>query len=749
MFRVKLLFVTLVIFPSAQAWIKAGFWYSGSEFPVPDINSALFTHLICAVAHINLSNYELSISSSDDVYMSTFTEIVRQKNPSIITLLSTWGGEANSSKFFEMVSTSSRRKSFIESSIKVARQHGFLGLDLFGVLPNTPINMTNMGAFLDEWREAVNSEPKNSNTSPLFLTMGARYSPTQNFMTYPIDSIKRNVDWVHLMSYDYYLPSKDNFTGAHAALYDPSSHLNTDYGIKEWIKRGLPANKLVLGLPYHGYAWTLVNPDDNTIGSPAKGLAITADGSMSYRYIMWFCKSYGVKPLFNSTYVTNYMKIGSSWIGFDDIEVVKIKVSYAKKNGLLGYSVFQVPNDDENWVLSRAAGGEEEDQKSKQSLLVIVLPTVFVAILLSGTAICCLKRKIIMPRVRRETTSGKRVVYPNLQDLTFNEIKTATDNFACESKLGEGGFGPVYKGKLGDGQEVAVKRLSRSSQQGAEEFKNEVALAARLQHVNLVKLLGFCIEGEEKMLIYEYMPNKSLDTYLFDPVKRWLLDWEKRVQIIEGISQGLLYLQEYSIYTVIHRDLKASNILLDNYMKPKISDFGIARIFQRDEIEANTQKIVGTYGYVPPEYVKRGMYSRKYDVFSFGVLLLQIISGKKTSNLYGVDKNLTILEHAYELWRNDHCENFMDPSLNNAGTTCKLKRYMQVALLCVQERWEDRPTMLEVSSMLKNENEIVPTPGTPAFSTNQDEEDQQKYSSSSHAEVYSANMETNSELVPR
>jgi len=189
---------------------------------------------------------------------------------------------------------------------------------------------------------------------------------------------------------------------------------------------------------------------------------------------------------------------------------------------------------------------------------------------------------------------AKKSQYPNLQDFSFAVIKASTDSFSSKNKLGEGGFGPVYKGKFADGQEVAVKRLSESSKQGQEEFINEVTLTAKLQHVNLVRLLGFCTKKEEKLLIYGYMPNKSLDCYLYDQVGQALLEWEKRVHIIEGVTQGLLYLQEYSRFTIIHRDLKASNILLDNEMRPKIADFGIARLFRKDEHEANTGRIVGT-----------------------------------------------------------------------------------------------------------------------------------------------------------
>eukprot|EP00262_Sarcandra_glabra_P002565 TRINITY_DN1294_c1_g1_i10.p1 TRINITY_DN1294_c1_g1~~TRINITY_DN1294_c1_g1_i10.p1 ORF type:complete len:323 (-),score=44.47 TRINITY_DN1294_c1_g1_i10:36-944(-) len=183
---------------------------------------------------------------------------------------------------------------------------------------------------------------------------------------------------------------------------------------------------------------------------------------------------------------------------------------------------------------------------------------------------------------------------PELPIFSFAFISTATDNFSAANKLGQGGFGPVYKGKLPEGQEIAVKRLSRNSKQGLNEFKNELTLIAKVQHMNLVRLIGCCIEAEEMILIYEYMSNKSLDSFIFDRSKGVLLDWAKRVNIIEGIAQGLLYLHRYSRLKIIHRDLKASNILLDNEMNPKISDFGLARIFEQNESQANTERPAGT-----------------------------------------------------------------------------------------------------------------------------------------------------------
>ncbi|XP_042488820.1 cysteine-rich receptor-like protein kinase 10 [Macadamia integrifolia] len=175
----------------------------------------------------------------------------------------------------------------------------------------------------------------------------------------------------------------------------------------------------------------------------------------------------------------------------------------------------------------------------------------------------------------------------------FDTIRAATSDFSDLNKLGTGGFGPVYKGKLLNGEEVAVKRLSRDSGQGELEFKNEVVLVAQLQHRNLVRLLGFSIQGEEKLLIYEFLPNTSLDHFIFDPIKRAQLDWEMRRKIIRGIARGLLYLHEDSQLRIIHRDLKASNVLLDMEMNPKISDFGMARLFVVDQAQ-NTNKIVGT-----------------------------------------------------------------------------------------------------------------------------------------------------------
>ncbi|XP_007011994.2 PREDICTED: cysteine-rich receptor-like protein kinase 19 [Theobroma cacao] len=748
---------------SPQTWIKAGYWDSSGELPVSDINSALFTHLFCAFAYVNSTSYQLLINSSKEQPFSEFTNTVKLKNPSITTLLSIRVGKSEPTTFSLMINQTSNRKSFIKSSVRTARLYGFHGLDLFGVMPRNSTNMTSLGTFLDEWRAEVDSESRNSGKTQLLLTMSFGRVPTVNSVSYPIDSAKRNLDWVNIIAYDYYVPTVDRFTGVHAALYDPFGGANTDAGIREWLQRGFSADKLVLGLPYHGFGWTLVNSGENDIGSPASGPAVTIDGSMGYKLIKSFIQNYGygAESVYNSTYVVSFCKIGSNWINFDDVEAIKAKVSYAKAKGLLGYNVFQLSND-ENRLLSQAAYGIGTSQREKQQqLLVIVLVTVAAVILLMGTIVCYLQIKIFksqgilatlkksVSRMRPKISSDEKQdnSAPNLQVFSFNSIKAATDNFSSENKLGQGGYGPVYKGMLPKGQQIAVKRLSKTSNQGLEEFKNEVTLTARLQHVNLVRVMGICTEREEKMLIYDFMPNKSLDFYLFDPFNRYLLDWRRRVFIIEGVTQGLLYLQEYSNFTIIHRDIKASNILLDDDMNPKISDFGVARLFRKDELEANTSRIVGTYGYVPPEYVKKGTYSMKYDVYSFGVLLLQIMSGKRNSSLYGCNENLNLLEYAYELWKQGRGAEFFDASLDDSSLTCKLMRCLQVALLCVQESPADRPSMVEVFTSLKNETVAICIPKQPAFSVIRDGKEGSK--EIARDKVFSVNDATITQVGPR
>ncbi|XP_030930723.1 receptor-like serine/threonine-protein kinase SD1-8 [Quercus lobata] len=298
--------------------------------------------------------------------------------------------------------------------------------------------------------------------------------------------------------------------------------------------------------------------------------------------------------------------------------------------------------------------------------------------------------------------------------FSFASVSAATDNFSDANKLGEGGFGPVYKGILLKGDLVAVKRLSRRSGQGWEELKNEAMLIAKLQHNNLVRLLGCCIEQDEKILIYEHMPNKSLDFFIFDPEKRKILDWQTRIRVVEGVAQGLLYLHQYSRLRIIHRDLKASNILLDSEMNPKISDFGMARIFGGNESQANTNRIVGTYGYMSPEYALEDLFSIKSDVFSFSVLLLEIVSGRKNTGFYQTD-SFHLLGYAWELWTSDRGSDLVDPLLNDVSSIHVALKYVNIGLLCVQESAADKPTMSDVVAMLSNESTALPYPKQPAF----------------------------------
>ncbi|KAK7342643.1 hypothetical protein VNO80_25599 [Phaseolus coccineus] len=319
----------------------------------------------------------------------------------------------------------------------------------------------------------------------------------------------------------------------------------------------------------------------------------------------------------------------------------------------------------------------------------------------------------------------------DLPTFDFSVLASATGNFSIENKLGEGGFGPVYKGTLIDGKELAVKRLSHKSWQGLDEFKNEVALMTKLQHRNLVKLLGCCIEGEEKMLIYEYMPNHSLDYVVFDESKRKFLDWRKRFNIITGVARGLLYLHQDSRLRIIHRDLKTSNILLDANLDPKISDFGLARLFLGDQVEAKTNRVAGTYGYIPPEYAMHGHFSVKSDVFSYGVIVLELLSGKKNREFSDPEHCNNLLGHAWKLWTEDRVLKLLDEVLEKQCTLFEVIRRIQVGLLCVQQRPDDRPDMSSVVLMLNGDN-LLPKPNVPGFYTEIDATCKANSSSANH-----------------
>ncbi|WVZ66165.1 hypothetical protein U9M48_015430 [Paspalum notatum var. saurae] len=404
------------------------------------------------------------------------------------------------------------------------------------------------------------------------------------------------------------------------------------------------------------------------------------------------------------------------------------------------------------------AGGGGTTRNRTGRVLAIALP--IVAAILASLLICsCVwrrKRKTPGTSSLPDTTNPEDIQSIDSLIIDLSTLRAATENFDEANKLGEGGFGAVYKGILLDHQEIAVKRLSQSSRQGIEELKNELVLVAKLQHKNLVRLIGVCLEDHEKLLVYEYMPNKSLDTVLFDHNRCSELDWGKRFKIVNGIARGLQYLHEDSQVKIIHRDLKASNVLLDYDFNPKISDFGLARLFGSDQSQDVTNRVVGTYGYMAPEYAMRGHYSIKSDVFSFGVLILEIVTGRRNGGSYSSDESADLISMVWEHWTTGTLVEIMDPSLSSLAPRDQMVKCIHIGLLCVQDDPAERPMMSTVNVMLSSSTVTLQAPSKPVFCIQKtgfnSEMDSGVYPGSSHSanrSPMSMNDVSITELEPR
>ncbi|CAI8618722.1 unnamed protein product [Vicia faba] len=288
----------------------------------------------------------------------------------------------------------------------------------------------------------------------------------------------------------------------------------------------------------------------------------------------------------------------------------------------------------------------------------------------------------------------------HMRTFTLKQIRAATDGFSPANKVGEGGFGPVYKGQLSDGTWVAVKQLSSKSRQGNHEFLNEIGMISCFQHPNLVKLHGCCIEGDQLILVYEYMENNSLAHALFSSENQLKLDWPSRLRICIGIAKGLAFLHEESRLKVVHRDIKATNVLLDGNLNPKISDFGLARLDEEDKTHIIT-RVAGTIGYMAPEYALWGYLSYKADVYSFGVVVLETVSGKSNNNYMPSDNCVCLLDKALYLERTENVMQLVDERLGSEVNPTETKNTVKVALLCTNPSPSLRPTMSEVVNMLE------------------------------------------------
>ncbi|XP_019432374.1 PREDICTED: putative serine/threonine-protein kinase isoform X2 [Lupinus angustifolius] len=293
----------------------------------------------------------------------------------------------------------------------------------------------------------------------------------------------------------------------------------------------------------------------------------------------------------------------------------------------------------------------------------------------------------------------------NVRIFTYKELRNACDNFSSSNKIGEGGFGSVYKGLLKDGKVAAIKVLSAESRQGVREFLTEINVISEIEHEYLVKLYGCCVEGDQRILVYNYLENNSIAQTLLGGYSDIQFSWRTRTTICIGVARGLAFLHEEVRPHIVHRDIKASNILLDKDLKPKISDFGLARLIPSHLTHVST-RVAGTIGYLAPEYAIRGQLTRKADIYSFGVLLVEIVSGRCNTNARLPTGDQYILEKAWELYEQEELIRLVDISLNGFFDAEEACRILKIALLCTQDNPKLRPSMSSVVKMLNKEIDI-------------------------------------------
>ncbi|OWM70863.1 probable serine/threonine-protein kinase At1g01540 [Punica granatum] len=284
---------------------------------------------------------------------------------------------------------------------------------------------------------------------------------------------------------------------------------------------------------------------------------------------------------------------------------------------------------------------------------------------------------------------------------TLRELEVATNGFVEESVIGEGGYGIVYRGVLDDNTVVAVKNLLNNRGQAEKEFKVEVEAIGRVRHKNLVRLLGYCVEGAHRMLVYEYVDNGNLEQWLHGDVGPCSpLTWDIRMNIITGTAKGLTYLHEGLEPKVVHRDIKSSNILLDKQWNPKVSDFGLAKLLGSERSYVTT-RVMGTFGYVAPEYASTGMLNERSDVYSFGILIMEIISGRNPVDYSRPPGEVNLVEWLKTMVTDRNAEGVLDPRLPEKPSSRALKRALLVALRCVDPNAQKRPKMGHVVHMLE------------------------------------------------